>query len=326
MSQKFEEILNQSEFNGYKYGEWRPVYRYQHIERLGHLEVDGLLNGVVYIQTKIDGANLTVCSDPKVGTIICSRRNVKAAGDSVRDTFNGAYDYVFGHKGLVELSKEYILRGEWMKKHTIRYPEETMHKLWIFDVQRYNGSYLTPEEYIPLLEAHEILYILPIAKLSCPTPELLIPYTEGPDEFGAEQKEGVVIKRYDFVNKFGRTKWAKLISKDFKEKNKLVMGSNRKDDIELQFATNVISSHDVLKVIADIRNRDNGITIKKMAEVLGRCYNDIMTEELWNFVHKKKVKQFDFGKVRYYCEGRIREIALDYFNGITNGSNNLLEV
>ena len=51
---------------------YRDITRYQHVERLGKVEVNGLLDGEVYVQEKLDGANATVAMvDGSV--VLCSR-------------------------------------------------------------------------------------------------------------------------------------------------------------------------------------------------------------------------------------------------------------
>ena len=48
--------------------------KYMHIERLGREEVEGILDGVVYIQPKIDGSNAVVYLNDK-GELTAGSRN-----------------------------------------------------------------------------------------------------------------------------------------------------------------------------------------------------------------------------------------------------------
>ena len=74
----------------------------------------------------------------------------------------------------------------------------------------------------------------------------------------------------------------------------------------------------MLKIIAKIKAEDpnNDITIRKMPQILGLAWYDVFTEELWNFVKKYKVKEFNFYTTKKLVEAATREIALAYFNGI----------
>lgn len=314
-NEKFQ--IKLAEYRGYPL--CADIPKYQHISRLTNDETEGLLDGDVIIQTKIDGANLSVAHTEEKGHIIASRNNAKSVGGKPENGFRGAVEYCLGHSGLMSLSKQYILRGEWLVRHSMNYPKEYMQHFYVFDVQRYEDhSYLHPDEYIPLLEKCDIKYIPVLARLTNPTMDELIKLAEGPDEFGAEQKEGIVIKRYDFVNKYGRVQFAKLVNESFKIKNKLAFRPKNADDITIKFASEVVSQHLVLKVIAKIKaeNSNNNITIRQMPQILGLVWYDTFTEELWDFVKKNKVKEFNFYAAKKLVETATREIALAYFNGI----------
>ena len=313
-SEKFQVKL--AEYRGHPL--CADIPKYQHISRLTNDETEGLLDGDVIIQTKIDGANLTIAHTEK-GHIIASRNNAKSVGGEPKNGFRGAVEYCLGHSGLMALSKQYILRGEWLVRHSMNYPKEYMQHFYVFDVQRYEDhSYLYPDEYIPLLIKYGIKYIPILARLSNPTMDELTKLAEGPDEFGAEQKEGIVIKRFNFVNKYGRVQWGKVVNEGFQLKNKLAFRPKNADDITIKFASEAITEHLVLKIIAKIKAEDpnNDITIRKMPQILGLAWYDVFTEELWNFVKKYKVKEFNFYTTKKLVETATREIALAYFNGI----------
>ena len=295
------------------------ISKYQHVSRLTNDETEGLLDGDVIVQTKIDGANLTIAWTEEKGHIIASRNNAKSVGGEPKNGFRGAVEYCLGHSGLMTLSEQYILRGEWLVRHSMNYPKEYMQHFYVFDVQRYEDhSYLHPDEYVPLLIKYGIKHIPVLTRLSNPTIDELAKLAEGPDEFGAEQKEGIVIKRYDFTNKYGRTQWGKIVHEGFQLKNKLAFRPKNADDITIKFASETITEHLVLKIIAKIKAEDpnNDITIRKMPQILGLAWYDVFTEELWNFTKKYKVKEFNFYTAKKLVEAATREIALAYFNGI----------
>lgn len=297
------------------YGGW--LSKFQHIERMGHEEVEGVLSGEVIVQTKLDGANLTVARDPEKGMVIASRNQAISVGGNPPNGFQGAVEYVLAHQGIQEVvcSGDFVLRGEWLVKHSLTYREDVYRHLYVFDVEDPDGTYLHPDHFLPMLERHGIKTIPILARLTNPTLEDLLPLVVGPDEFGAKQKEGVVIKNYGFKNRWDRTTWGKVVSADFKEKNKLSFGASRSDGHELRFAAQ-ITNEDILKVIHKIRDEKGAVSVKNMFEVIGRVWYDHFSDNLWDFIKDERVTTFDFKEARRLVETKARDTALSFFNGI----------
>lgn len=309
---------------GSLYGGW--LTKYQHVERLGSEECEGLLDGEVIVQEKIDGANCTAAWDHEVGLILASRNQVVSVNGDPKKGFNGFVEYVLGRDaefGFVCRYPHLILRGEWLVKHTLRYADEHMNKFYVFDVQYRDGGYMPYEEYAPMLDEFGILTVPHIATLQRPTPEELTDLVIGPSGMGDIEREGIVVKRYDFVNRYGRAAWGKLVSKDFKVQHAAVMGYQRRQDyeyLEMKFAHEAVTQAEVLKTIAKIKNEkqpgDLAFSIRDMPQILGRVYHDAFTDHLWDFVKKNKPRKWNFRLARKYVETRTRDIALDYFNGV----------
>lgn len=144
--------------------------KYQHIERLGTSEVEGILNGTVYLFTKLDGSNMVLFYNN--GVVCGGSRNRQL---TIENDNAGSYAYVLSQEKFKKFFEKYpnvYLYGEWLVKHHIRtYEEDAWKKLYVFDVMREDGSYLTYEEYVPMLEEFGIEYIPLIAKLENPTEE-----------------------------------------------------------------------------------------------------------------------------------------------------------
>ncbi len=295
--------------------------KYHHVERLGHEEVEGLLDGEVVVQEKMDGANLTVQSDGEGGLLVASRNRVIAKGEEVLDGFGGAVDWVLGHdgiKGFLRHHPHLVLRGEWSRRHSISYAKEHANKFWVFDVQDDVGAFVPYDEYVPHLRDWGIDFIPVMARLSRPSIEEVSELAAGPSQWGAEHREGVVVKRYDFRNKWGRTVWGKVVSADFKVKHKGAMGANRFDAVEQHFAallTDEFLVKELLKIKSGL-NEGEVWSVELMPRILGMVWYTIFHEELWGFVKKKRVKVFDFGKAKKLCDVRVREFALGVFNGV----------
>ncbi len=317
---KFAEYVKEKQGSPlYNQDDWL-LTKYQHVERLGHDDVSGLLDGAVVVQEKLDGANFTVAKHPDKGLILASRNNVISVGGHPSTGFNGAIEYVLDHPGitgLFDVHPDWVLRGEWLTRHTINYDATRMKKFYVFDVQDGEGKYIPISQYAAVMELREIPFLPVIAQYNNPTLDLLQQLTQGPGLYGAAQKEGVVVKRYDFVNKWGRTTWGKLVSADFREANKIHMGATKRDPVELQFAARV-TDEDVLKVIHKIRDTAGTTTIKDMPQVLGRVWNDAFTDRLWDFVRKERVAAFDFNQAKRLVDQKAREVALAYYNGLVS--------
>ena len=316
-SEEWEEHLK-IQREGSLYG---GLTKYQHIERLGHDDVEGLLDGQVVIQPKIDGANMTVALIPD-GKLVIATRNQAISIDGKPPTgFRGAVEYILAHQGIrpfLRGNPTLILRGEWLVQHSVTYNPVNYRRLWVFDVQqRENGTYLPFETYEPLLNEYGISYIPLLISLDSPSVEALVALLNNtPDPFGAKALEGLVIKRYDFFNKWGRQQWGKLVNADFKEANKMAFGASKKDPAALRLAASAFIPDIIIKTIQKIRDEKGEASVRNMAEVLGRVWHDVFQEYLWDFVKKEKVGDFNFRDARRLVENRTREIALAYFNGV----------
>lgn len=306
---------------GSLYGGW--LSKYMHIERLGHQECAGLLDGEVIIQNKMDGANLTIAHDPEKGVIIASRNQPVCVGGHPAQGFNGAIEYILDHPHLQSIAAQgHVLRGEWAVRHSLNYNQSVYKHFYLFDVQdAETHRYMHYDRYMELIDGKEIKSIPVLARFTNPGLSDIEPLIHGPDDWGAAQKEGIVIKNYSFVNKFNNTVWAKMVSADFKEKNKLEFGATRYDPHELAYAA-MLTQEDVLKVIHKLGDAAaEGPSIRHMGEVLGRVWHDHWQDRLWDFVKKEKVKAFNFGEAQRLVLQKTRELALAFYNGTLVDTN-----
>lgn len=312
MSATFAEYLEQSRHSPL-YGDMR---KYMHVERLGNEEVEGLLDGEVIIQEKLDGANCSIgMSNSKF--VIASRNQAISVDGEPSTGFRGLVEYVLTRPGFKEAATKYswTLRGEWLVRHSLIYNTDAYGHVYIFDVQDANWEYLHPDIYMPILEKLGIKCVPILARLDRPSVETIVELSQGPSWIGP-QREGVVVKRYDYRNKFGRTTWGKVVTEDFKTKNKLAFRPARGDSKELRFAA-LASEQFIIKTLMTIADRrGESPRVQHMGEVLGRVWHDLFTEELWDFVRKERVAAFDFSVARRLVETKARDVALSYYNGV----------
>ena len=112
---------------------------YMDIERLKEKYRDVFHKGeMVVIQEKIDGANAsftTQVSDNGEIEVIAFSRKQQLSEDN---TLRGFYEWTrnFPYRLLNEITENgrYIIFGEWLVKHTVKYPESAYNKFYMFDV------------------------------------------------------------------------------------------------------------------------------------------------------------------------------------------------
>ena len=77
--------------------------------------------------------------------------------------------------------------------------------------------------------------------------------------------------------------------------------------MEQLFADKFATEFFVGKIVAKL---EGDVSIKRMGEVIGRAWYEIVHEEIPDFVLKNKVKTFDFYAARRFVTENVRKIAL----------------
>lgn len=194
--------------------------KYVDIERLKDKFAEAFKVGEhITITEKIDGANasITVGEDGKL--IAFSRRNELTPESNLQ----GFYEYVQSLDPTMiscVLSTRYIFFGEWLVKHTIKYPQEKMKQFYVFDVWD-----TEIEQYIPWEQTKQMaefcgLKMVPVFYDGPFTSWEHVYSFVGKTEMGGEPTgEGVVIKSQDRLdNKFsGTPAYVKIVAKEFSE-------------------------------------------------------------------------------------------------------------
>lgn len=287
---------------------------YPKIYRLGHSDIEGILQGKCYIQEKIDGANTSIWLQD--GEIHVGSRNNDITGT---DNLNNFYDYVMGHEGIKNLLNHFPyfrLYGEWLIKHTINYSELHTKQFYLFDIFEEGEDGLTKrrtvEEVNLLGELYSIKTPHLFAVLDNPIPEEIEQYV-GQSKLG-DKGEGVVIKNFDFINKFGRNTYAKLVTEKFKEDNAITFGSNNKHS-DTYWEMYIVNKYVSLGRVEKVKNKlipllgknkedkyyiDNkGLStdlhqslLMLTSRVASTVYHDLLSEEIWEIAKKAGVIDF----------------------------------
>jgi len=290
--------------------------KYDDVERLGKDEVEGILNGTCYIFEKIDGANISLYCYNEKGLVICSR-NAQVFSDKDGGNFRGIVEYIAIHENIRKMVMEYpsfIFYGEFLVKHVIKYTETLINVIWFFDM--YNtvtNKYLHIKECLDIWDYFNVERIPILNELDNPTKEDLQQYMNVNHFVGEPQQEGIVIKNYSFINKYGRQQWAKIVNEQFKEVKKEQKGI--KAEIEEKITENYITLARVNKVVNKIYDSMKQVTSgdiiklteKNTGEVLSRTYYDLIQEDIWEILKKEKMPIIDFKKLKKYSDNKVRE-------------------
>ena len=298
--------------------------KYQHVCRIGTSDVGGLLNGEVYVFSKIDGTNGTLfLGDDRLVHSGSRRRELSDFQDN-----QGFYGKFHNDQRFIDYFAKHPthrLFGEYLKPHTLKtYKDDAWNKFYVFDVciddseNEEKVKYLSYEEYKPLLEEFGIDYIPLIKKLNNPTQEDLEELLKD-NTFLIQENlgvgEGLVIKRYDFVNRYGRTTWGKLIADEYIERQQIKCATKQNDlPIEKRIINEYFSEAVVEKEYSKILNEnpeiEKGILIPRLLNV---CFYTLVTEESWNFVKQFKNPTVDFKKLRNEVVNKIKKVKPDLF-------------
>ncbi len=199
-------------------------YKYQHLERdLNGKETQGLLNGMLTIQPKLDGSNCQIWMENGKLKISSRTRVLSAIQDNA-----GCYQALKNDHRFIDFFTAYPdvkLIGEWLVPHTIKYKPEAYRKLYIYDGIRVDSEneqghaeyieystlsiflYEYDIEHVPYL--HTNAYSWHKEYFSTPEFNWLLPDPE------TDEGEGIVIKNYGYSNPFGRKVWCKVINEEF---------------------------------------------------------------------------------------------------------------
>jgi hypothetical protein len=226
------------------------------------------------------------------------------------------------YQALLAAAPHLRLFGEWLVPHTIRtYREEAWRKFYVFDVVDESCpvediKHVPFEEYEPWMKQFGIDYIPCVKIIENPSKEQLYACLEDNTYLmqQGELGEGVVIKNYDFTNRYGRQTWAKIVKSEFKDKALGVHGPTKQQGactVEQDIATIYVTEALVRKELAKIVNEDDGKPVQP--RLLSTVYYCMLTEETWNFVKKFKNPTINFNLLQRHVTLRVKQFAQEYF-------------
>lgn len=297
--------------------------RYQHIEKYGNIEVEGIENGMCWIFPKLDGTS---------GVVWLENDKIQAGSRNKQLTLEkdnmGFYDYILKDKRIENFFKKYPylrLYGEYLKPHSLKtYKEDAWNKFYIFDVMDSeiylsNESYFSYADYKRILDEFNLDYISPLYKIQNPTQDKLIEILNKNDYLIQEGKgigEGIIIKNYEYKNKFGRKTWAKIVTSDFKDKHRKEMGIQEfkeKEYIEKRIIEKFLTKDIIEKVYINIVIYLGEFSSKDIPRLLETVFYTLIKEESWNFLKFFKFPIINYNILRHYTIAKIKELKKEIF-------------
>jgi len=292
--------------------------KYMHLERLGTSEVDGIENGVCYVFPKLDGTNASVWADD--GVIYAGSRNRVLSSGADNAGFHAFATQDAAIASYLAANHDHILYGEWLVPHSLTtYRDDAWRRFYVFDVlNRMTGALLHYDAYQQEVAAHGLDYLAPIATVRNGVTDHFLKCLDKNVHMikdGCGVGEGVVIKNYQFQNKFGRVTWAKLITNAFKEDHHKAMGAPIVGGtvMEETIVRDFVTDHLINKSVAKITVENDGWTSKMIPRLLGMVWHDLITEELWEILKRHKNPKLDFATLNRFCIMQVKEIRNDLF-------------
>ena len=297
---------------------------YMHIEKYGTDEVEGieLALGKCFIFPKLDGTNASVwcpASKIKAGS---RRREIKLGDDN-----HGFAAWVYSDDVAAERLRSLVtdhphLRffGEWLVPHTLKtYEKSAWWRFYIFDVlDMKTFRYLSYDDYAPMCESYGVDYIPPLCIVDNAT-EDHFQYELKNNGYlikdGCGSGEGIVIKNYDFKNKYGRTVFAKMVTNDYKAKHSRRKPTEKKfkERPEAQIVERYLTRDMVAKIYSSIVATEGRWNAKFIPRLLQTVYHDFVTEEIWSAVKKFKNPTINFKTLQACCVQATKRIMPELF-------------
>lgn len=292
--------------------------KYQHLERFGTTEVDGIQVGTTYVFPKLDGTNASAWLDD--GVVQGGSRNRHLSVDDDNANFYKTILQDARIAAFLNANPNLTLYGEWLVPHTVKtYRDDAWRRFYIFDVfNRVNETLLSFEQYEPLLKEFKLDYVAPLAIFKNASVDMYTACLEK-NVFlvkdGMGTGEGIVVKNYDYKNRYGRQVWAKIVSNEFKENHHKEMGAPiiGSEIVEQKIVDKYVTSALVDKVQAKIVLEQDGWHSKCIPQLLGTVFYDLVREDTWNFVKEFKNPRVDFKALHIYTVAKVKQLKPELF-------------
>ena len=289
--------------------------KYQHVERFGTDEVDGIELGTCHVFPKIDGTNGSVWLDEN-GQVCAGSRNRELSLDKDNAGFLDAIIKNPAVIGYLLKHPDHRIYGEWLVPHSLKtYRDDAWRKFYVFDVcvDSPDGvEYLLYSVYVPLLEEFAIDYIPLLAEVRNGSYDQFIGLLEK-NQFlikdGQGAGEGIVIKNYSYKNKYGRVTWAKIVRSEFREIHSKTMGApivQGEKMVEQEIVDRFCTTALIDKEYAKIVNETGAWSSKMIPRLLNTVFYSLIQEDGWNIVKEFKMPKINYKTLNHLVIEKIK--------------------
>lgn len=299
--------------------------KYPHLEKWGRPEVEGIEDGECLVFPKLDGTNGSMWVDYAGHVHAASRRRELGSGADNHGFWAWANGGAARYQAFLREHPNLRLYGEWLVPHTFTgYRDNAWRRFWVFDV--YDDSteqFLHWDAYGNLLMHCKLDVVHPLCHITNPVLDQLLSAAEA-NHFlcrdGAGPGEGIVLKRYDFTNRYGRTTWAKLVRNEFKDAHTKaktpVLGERAQPEVLIARAavTQALVDKERHRIAVELQELGHPVPRGKLIpRLLETVYHCVVVEELWAQLKKLKDPTVDFKKLRRHVIARTKQLAPDLF-------------
>ena len=175
--------------------------KFMDIERIKESNTSGFNKGDhIIIQEKIDGANAAIRYDSATDTIVAqSRKQILNSDNNLRGFYEWSQTL---DKELVAsvLGDNFILFGEWLVPHSIKYPDDKYNHVYFYDVyDTSTGQYLPQSTVDATIDLLNLDYVPVFYDGEFISWEHCMGFV-GRTDLGGEMGEGIVIKNQTRLN------------------------------------------------------------------------------------------------------------------------------
>lgn len=298
-------------------------HSYTHIEYLSSDETEGLFNGTIYVEPKIDGTNMCMWLGED-GRIHIGKRRSEVNPEDLQG-MDRAYEGMKRDVNAIafaETNPSWVIYGEFLQPMHIRYYEKDAYdKFYIFDVfDKDEKKYLEPELWMDEAKKAGCNVIPVIAKLTNfkehvwdRIDETWEPYIDMNRFLLPEDKsllpEGIIFKNYGFVNKYGRHQvFAKIVVEDFKHclKRAVIPEDQKVEDRMMQLVLKYCSDEIIHKAYTHVVLTVGLHDKSSIPRIFEESYHNFIIDKLWIILKKEKNPVIDFAKLREAVISKVK--------------------
>lgn len=257
------------------------IHSYPSVYQLGHRAIEGIFNGPVTIEEKIDGSQFSF-------GIIDGELQARSKNQQI---IISAPDSMFGNacieicELMPQLHPGWVYRCEYLAKpkhNALAYSRVPVHHLIVYDIDTGNEAYMsTTEKYVETnrlgLEHVPSFFVGEVKSL-----EMFKELLDRESILGGTKIEGVVVKNYSLFTQEKKVAMGKYVSEAFKEKHEKEWGAANPSgkDVAQQLIEELRTEARWQKAVQHLRERgelDN--SPKDIGALIREVPADILKEE-----------------------------------------------